>query len=204
VLCFLVGLAFATYVRSFGDWNHGLAWERAVMYRIHRPLPRAIDALFLIFPWFGTNITLIPAVAVMVWWLWAKCRRRHLAVQLAVVQIGSYLLNPSLKAMFERDRPALFQRRGWYGFSSYPSGHAIASISVLLTVAVILHRVTGRRWPYYAAAPIMCMSIYSRMYLGVHWPTDIIAGAIVGLVWLAVTMYAFRETAEADEAVLPP
>jgi membrane-associated phospholipid phosphatase len=199
-LSFGVGLAFANYVRSFGDWDKGQPWERALMIRAHHPLPRVVDALLSVTPWFGTNITLIPAVLLIAWWLWVRLHRRHLAVQLLVVQVGSYLLNPSLKAMFDRERPDLFVKRGWYGWSSFPSGHAIASISVLFTVAALLHRAKGWRWPYYVAVPIMFASIYSRMYLSVHWPTDIIAGVVVGLVWLAVTMYAFRETAGADEA----
>lgn len=163
------------------------------MIRIHHPLPTVIDRLMLVFPWFGTNITLIPGVAVVAWWVWAKARRRHLAVQLIVVQLGSYLLNPSLKALFDRARPDLFERRGWYGWSSYPSGHAIASVAVLITIALILHRVKGWRWPYVVALIIMLSSMYSRLYLAVHWPTDVLAGAIVGGAWLAVTAWAFRE-----------
>jgi undecaprenyl-diphosphatase len=159
--------------------------------RIHTPLPSVIDSLMLVFPWFGTNISLIPAVAVLCWWLWVKKRERHYAVRLAVVQLGSYLLNPSLKALFDRDRPDLFPRRGWYGWSSYPSGHAIASVSVLITVAIVIHRLTGRRWGYYTFIPIMAASLYSRMYLGVHWPTDVLSGVVVGGVWLVATAYAF-------------
>lgn len=164
------------------------------MYWIHdRPLPFVIDRLMLVFPWFGTNITLIPGVAIVAWWVWTKARRRHLAVQLIVVQLGSYLLNPSLKALFDRARPDMFARRGWYGWSSYPSGHAIASVAVLMTIALIIHHVKRWRWPFYLALTIMACSMYSRLYLAVHWPTDVFAGAIVGGSWLAVTAWAFRE-----------
>jgi membrane-associated phospholipid phosphatase len=191
-LSFGIGALSAEYTRSLGSWNNGLPWERALMIRVHTPLPGLLDSLMLVFPWFGTNISLIPGIALIVWWLWKREHSPNDAVRLAVVQIGSYLLNPSLKAMFDRARPAMFVRRGWYGWSSYPSGHAIASVSVLLTLAMVLHRVKGWRWPYYAAVVIMLASGYSRVYLAVHWPTDVIAGALVGFVWLGATMYAFR------------
>jgi len=191
--CFLLGLGYAQIVQRSGDWSHGLPWERELMFKVHGPLPPVLDRLMLVFPWFGTNLTLMPAVAFVAWWVWVKAHRRHLAVQLLVVQFGSWLLNPSLKALVDRARPDLFERRGWYGWSSYPSGHAIASVAVLITIALIIHEVKGWRWPYYVAITIMVASMYSRLYLAVHWPTDVLAGAIVGGAWLAVTAWAFRE-----------
>src|ERR1051325_1829694 len=118
-------MAVAAVMHRQGHWTRGLDWERALMRRTHQPLPNAADALMLILPWFGTNISLIPAIAVIVWWLWVRQRHTQLAVRLAVVQLGSYLLNPSLKAMYDRARPDLFPRRGWFGWTAYPSGHAI-------------------------------------------------------------------------------
>src|SRR5436309_3416876 len=69
-LSFAVGVACASVTKSLGDWNHGLAWERALMIRMHTPLPPVVDALMLVFPWFGTNISLIPAIALVCIWLW--------------------------------------------------------------------------------------------------------------------------------------
>lgn len=192
---FVVGVICARITLTAGsvEWSHGLPWERAMLIKMHSPLPHVIDQLMLVFPWFGTNISLIPGIGMICWWLWVKRGQSHEAMRLAIVQLGSYLLNPSLKAMFGRPRPDLFERRGWYGWSSYPSGHAIASISVLITLAIILHREKGWTWPYYVFIPIMLASLYSRIYLAVHWPTDVLAGMIVGVVWLAATMFAFRD-----------
>jgi membrane-associated phospholipid phosphatase len=192
-LAFGAGIATATVTRSFGNWNAGFPWERALMVEAHSPLPPIADNLVMALTWFGTNLVLIPTVGVACWWLWSKCRRPDAAARLAAVQLGSYLLNPSLKALYDRPRPALFAHRGWYAMSSYPSGHAIATVSVFMTAALLLYEVRGWRWPFVVFIPAAIASMYSRIYLGVHWPTDVIAGIVVGGVWLGVTMYAFRD-----------
>jgi undecaprenyl-diphosphatase len=186
-------MAVAAWVKQFGGWAHGTLWERSLMRVTHVPLPRWLDILVYASPWLGTNITLIPGVFAGVWWLWQRAKRPHLAMRLLIVQLGSYSLNPALKDLYDRPRPDLFPRRGWYGWSSFPSGHAIASISVLFTVALILHAERGWRWPFFLLVPLSLLSLYSRVYLGVHWPSDVLAGAFVGIVWLVMTSIAFRE-----------
>ena len=193
VLSAAVGIASAEWLERTGDWSHGAPWERRLLFAVVHPLPRWIDVILYVAPWSGTNISLIPIVAVAGIWLWAKRHRPHLALRLYVVQLGSYLLNPALKSLFDRPRPDLFERRGWYGWSSFPSGHAICSVAVLTTVALMLHRERGWIWPYFVFIPLAAADIYSRLYLGVHWPGDVFAGALVGLVWLVATAIAFRE-----------
>ena len=197
---FLSGMAVAAWAKRSGGWQHGTQWERSLMIAWHVHLPAWLDALIYASPWLGTNITLIPGVLVGVWWLWARAKRPHLAMRLLIVQLGSYVLNPALKDLYGRPRPDLFPHRGWYGWSSFPSGHAIASIAVLFTVAAILHRERGWTWTYWLLVPVSLLSLYSRIYLGVHWPIDVLAGVIVGIVWFVMTSLAFRDESAKERA----
>jgi undecaprenyl-diphosphatase len=195
VAAYVAGVLFAMVVRAQGDWSHGLPWERQLLIAAHSPLPLPLDALMLVFPWFGTNISLMPVIAMIVIWLWVKHRRVDLAMWLLVTQLGSFALNPMLKGTFDRVRPDLFPKRGWFGWTSFPSGHAIASVSVLFTLAIMLYRERGWKWPFVVAAIVGFGSAWSRIYLAVHWPTDVIGGLIVGGVWLWASYRAFNPAA---------
>jgi len=192
----LTGAAYALAVHSSGWWTGG-AWEREMLLFIHRPIPAVLDRLLLIVPWLGTNISLAPALALAAFVLWRR-GRTDLALRLVVVETGSLTLNLVLKALFERTRPDLWPKRGQWDLASFPSGHMIASLAVLFTIAIVLRAERGWRWPFVAAGVLLTVSLYSRLYLGVHWPTDVLGGLAVGLTWLAATHLAWQPRATAS------
>jgi undecaprenyl-diphosphatase len=194
----VIGAAFALLVQSSGDWRVGLPWERALLLKIDRSVPSVVDRAMLGLPWLGTNLTLFPIVSAVSLWLWRKKARGELALQLMVTVVGSLILNAVLKDVFGRPRPDLWPHRGQYQWSAYPSGHAIAGVAVFFTIARMLHRQRGWRWPFAVAGTLLVVNLYSRLFLGVHWPTDVIGGLIVGLTWLCSTEYAFAPFAASN------
>ena len=184
------GVGYGMWIKAQGDWARGTDWERDLMMRFHTRLPEWMDTALYYVPWAGTNLTLGPLIALAVLWLWVR-GRRDLAIWLGIVEVGSLSLNYFVKKFLGRPRPELWERRGWFGWDAYPSGHVIASVAVLLTIAFILHHERGWRWPFAVAAAFPLLVGYSRLYDGVHWPTDIIGGAVIGTIWLLATLIGF-------------
>ena len=190
-----VGVAYARYIKQGAGWANGLPWELALLRHVHTQLPTLIDRLVLVLPWFGTNITILPGVAIASYIL-AKRRRRDLIAVLVVAATGNYIVAFSLKYALNRPRPTLFAARGEYTGPSYPSGHAMLATSVLFVAAYLLRRERGWSWPYYVVVAFGLLTVYSRLYLGVHWPTDVFAGAVLGVIWLTAMLRAMDAHAE--------
>jgi undecaprenyl-diphosphatase len=129
--------------------------------------------------------------------LWRRGRRASVAVLWASL-VGGFVLNRLLKAAFDRPRPALRGETvdlfGWsFAFPtspSFPSGHAITAVVVYGTLAYLVARLEPtprlRRWTLGGAVALVLLIGLSRVYLGVHYPTDVLAGYLAGFVWVAV------------------
>jgi len=175
------------------------------MLSFHRPVPQLVDGVLLALPWLGTNLTLMPILSGVSLWLWKRRGRGELALQIMITVAGSLFMNAVLKALFDRPRPELWPHRGQYAWAAYPSGHAIVGVSVFFMIALMLYRERGWSWPFVVAGAMLTINLYSRLYLGVHWPTDVIGGLLLGLVWLIATQSAFahfrarKPAAQAEE-----
>lgn len=195
VAAYLAGLLGGLVVKALGWWS-GRGWETDVLRAVHGTVSPVLDPIFLTVPWAGTNYTLAPLVAIAAVWLVLK-GKPVTALHLAVVQVGSSLLNPALKFSLVRARPTIYEMRGQFALPSFPSGHAIAMTAVVLTAAILVYRTGHHVWALWVAGVFWAIVMYSRLYLSVHWPTDVIVGVIVGAVWLWATMRAFRPLHEA-------
>lgn len=196
------GIVYARFLIAAGEWTKGFLWEHDLLQAVHRvELPAFADRALLILPWFGTNITLLPLSLIATVWL-VRHGQRRLAMHLIVLQIGTLTLSAVLKALYDRPRPMLWEHRGQFAWASYPSGHAIASVAVPFTIAIMLWRMRRWRWPFAVAGGMLIVTSYSRIYLGVHWPSDVIAGLLMGAVWLVATLIAFRPAEAAPTAPL--
>lgn len=103
-----------------------------------------------------------------------------------ITATGAILLNFWLKDIFARDRPELWERIIDVGFYSFPSGHAMISLVIYGFIGYWLaSNFKSWRIPIISFTVLLIAAIgLSRLYLGVHWPTDVIAGYAAGIVWL--------------------
>jgi undecaprenyl-diphosphatase len=114
-------------------------------------------------------------------------RQHHAAVLVVVAALGGVLLMNLLKDHFERPRPSVVPHLVRVASPSFPSGHALTSAVIYLTLASLLARlIRERRVKVYVVAVALALTAvvgFTRVYLGVHYPSDVVAGWAVGLAW---------------------
>lgn len=119
-----------------------------------------------------------------------------LALWAVLTSVGGGLLNRALKLMFERARPDLVESLGEASGFSFPSGHTMGSMIVIGAIIWVCIRLTrSRKAGAFAVAAgvsgILAISA-SRVYLGVHWSSDIIGGLAAGIVWLTTCVLLYE------------
>jgi undecaprenyl-diphosphatase len=117
-------------------------------------------------------------------------RRFHMMVLVLGATLGGMLLSYGLKDLFARSRPTVVPHLVSVSSPSFPSGHSMLSAVVYLTLGALLARVTAHRPTkiyFLSVAVLFTVSIgLSRVYLGVHYPSDVLAGWAAGLLWALV------------------
>ena len=164
--------AVATFVAG-----HRLAWLTPVMELV---------------TWLGSSFFIIPFGVAVGAYLWRRRRTWRPLVMVAAAFLGAAGLYDIVKPAVGRARPgAALQVGGPDIGNAFPSGHATQTISFygMLAVVLIVSYAPRRRWPFAIGAALVTLVVgASRLYLGVHWLTDVLGGYALGLAWLSLVM----------------
>jgi membrane-associated phospholipid phosphatase len=164
--------------QALQGWVHGFA----------RPM---LTQVMLGLSWIGSPFVLTPAVALAAGLLWWQGLRDD-AVLVAAAALGGVALNEVMKLHFKRLRPEVPWAFAHEHSFSFPSGH---SVMAMVMYGVIVYKTQDKLRSPWAKAALMLGALLmvvgigvSRVYLGVHYPSDVAAGYFVGAVWLAAVI----------------
>jgi membrane-associated phospholipid phosphatase len=149
----------------------------------------ASDVFFTGITWAGSSLLLVPLCMVVAWWF--RAHGRLLVAPILVAPAAAVLLQNILKPLFGRTRPeaGVLAELG----PSFPSGHSMASTAVWLSLCYVLAR--ENVLPKFALllAPLLPLVVgISRVYLGVHWTSDVIAGWSTGLMIVVASVLLYE------------
>ncbi len=174
------GTGFARWDESVARWGASNATETST--RVLRLVTTLGGSLWV------TMVALVVGA-----WAWWKFRSVHGPAFIAVVVAGQAILNNALKWVVGRERPD-FAQLGGFGGTAFPSGHSAAAAATWAAVAYLLGR--GKSRFTQALLTVMAVLIAgavaaTRVLLGVHWLTDVIAGLAVGFGWFLAVAVAY-------------
>jgi membrane-associated phospholipid phosphatase len=132
--------------------------------------------------WLGSVWVLVPLAGVLALTLWRGGRRVEAAFLMAAL-LGAIALAHGIKPWIDRPRPDLFPMLiSLPADASYPSAHTLQAVAVALALAILAGKRNAWTWPLLALAALLVG--LSRIHLQVHFPTDVLAGALAGILWV--------------------
>ncbi|TMQ16394.1 MAG: phosphatase PAP2 family protein [Deltaproteobacteria bacterium] len=188
-LAFVASIAFAVIA---AEMRRGALdpVDRAVELAVHRLDSLPADLVAMTATRIGSNAVLLPALAVVTA-LAIHLRRRVVAIVLVIDAAAVICAYSLLKVMFSRERPELFDKVALPTGYSFPSGHSMSAMGIygVIAAALIALYPRARRPVIAAAAGLIALIGVSRIYLGVHWPSDVLGGFLGGVPPLIVSVH---------------
>lgn len=143
------------------------------------------DRVFLLCSKLGYQWGVVPFDIAFVLLL-AALRWRREGLFAGIALAGSALLNLGAKQLFARARPSLWESLAPEGSFSFPSGHAMGSMTLAMVLILLAWRTRWRLWVALPMVGFVVLVGLSRVYLGVHYPSDILAGWAAACAWTAL------------------
>jgi len=184
-------------------FQEGFTWDAPVMLAIHHLSTPVLDQALFWITQTGEVGAILAAIIVAAWFYWQHLNKQALAVMVSLA--GGVAINTLLKLFFTRSRPALFPPLVLESGFSFPSGHVAASMAVYGFLAILLWRSRQRFWAMFVLFWIGLVAL-SRVYLGVHYPSDVLGAFIFSCLWLLAVFGVFDrlEQRESPRATSTP
>jgi undecaprenyl-diphosphatase len=167
-----------------------LSLDRAVeeYWRLYRNRSPVLTSLLVVVTALGALVWMVIFVLLVALLLWGR-RQRRLALVWVLAIAGGALLNNQVKELYTRPRPMEPEAHVHETSFSFPSGHSMASLIGYGLLSYLLALILPRRWwgcygAFTALALLVAAIGFSRVYLGAHWLTDVLAGFAMGGAWL--------------------
>jgi membrane-associated phospholipid phosphatase len=206
ILAFLLSLFLVVFLVERIFFLKENEFDHQVFSFLHSFVSDTATAVMQFFTWFGSQYFLIPAyITLMIYYFFIK-RNKWLGIKVAAVSVSSLLMMFSLKYLFNRPRPADPLLKEAAGLS-FPSGHAFMSFSFFALIFYIIHKAKIETWKkvllFFFLGIIVAMVGLSRIYLRVHYTTDVIAGFCIGFMWIIISL-GILQLLEKRKRKLPP
>ncbi len=163
------------------------ALDSSILLAINSLSSPWLNTFFVAFTELG-GVIVISVVAIILTLLFLTKRNYIRALLIALGIGGVAAMNLLLKSIFERARPDLWDWIVTETHTSFPSGHATASMALALCIVYLLWNTKWRKATIIAASVYLLLIGFSRLYLGVHFPTDILGGWLLGIGWMALVI----------------
>jgi membrane-associated phospholipid phosphatase len=178
-----------------------VSFDKTIAVSLHSHATGLATEVLSAVTWLGGAQVLLAVTLLAGAWLLSRRRVAHAAL-MGVALAGGEWLNVLLKATFDRPRPSFSEPLATAAGFSFPSGHAMSSLTVYGALAfVIMASVKSRRAQVLAVVPIVGLVVaigFSRVYLGVHYVSDVLAGYSAGLAWLTLSVLVLLAASRRD------
>ncbi len=168
--------------------NELSVFDNTVYGYLQRFISEDMTDLMKVITSFGSWLTLVLISLICICAFWRNRRYSFFSKMAGLNLAIASVLNEVFKVIFHRERPNIFRLAEAGGFS-FPSGHSMVSISFYGFLAYLFYVNMRSRWKYLIISLFLVLIFLigiSRIYLGVHYASDVLAGFSAGLVWLAI------------------